>query len=194
MIKLGLLGSTRGTHLLTISKAIEQQQLNASIEMVISNKAHALILERAKAQGFRAIFLDPKGLTRSDYDKKMTELFMQRQVDLVVLVGYMRILSEEFVSEWQEKVINVHPSLLPAFGGKMNNDVHEAVLQAGLKETGCTIHYVTSELDAGPILLQKKCPILDSDTVESLKARVQDLEGRALVEVIQSLTVNHKFR
>ena len=96
-------------------------------------------------------------------------------------VGYMRILSAEFVTEWNNKVINVHPSLLPAFAGKMDLEVHQAVLD----ETGCTIHYVTPEVDEGPVLLQKKCAVLKNDTAESLKNRVQLLEGAALVEAIQ---------
>ena len=98
----------------------------------------------------------------------------------------MRILSPGFVDRWGGKIINVHPSLLPKYAGGMNNDVHESVLAAGDKETGCTIHLVTKEVDGGPILLQKSCPVFENDSVESLKERVQELEGKAFIEVINN--------
>ncbi|KTD60853.1 phosphoribosylglycinamide formyltransferase [Legionella shakespearei DSM 23087] len=184
-MRLGILGSTRGTNMLAIIDAINKKQLDASIEVVISNKADAIILERAKAHALKTEFLSPKGLSREDYDEQISTLLMNYKVDLVVLIGYMRILSADFVSHWHHKVINVHPSLLPAFAGKMDLEVHQAVLDAGVKETGCTIHYVIQEVDAGPVILQKKCPVLPDDNAESLKARVQALEGDALVEAIR---------
>ena len=102
------------------------------------------------------------------------------------MIGYMRIVSVAFVAAWSGRLLNVHPSLLPAFGGLMNRSVHEAVLAAAVTETGCTIHQVTEDVDAGPIVLQKKCPVLPGDTVEALKDRVQALEQAAFVEVLQS--------
>lgn len=191
MMRLGVLGSTRGTNLLAIIDAINCEQLPASVEVVISNKADAIILERADSHYLKTEFLNPQGLSRHDYDQQISELLLKYQVDLVVLIGYMRILSADFVTRWHHKVINVHPSLLPAFAGKMDLEVHQAVLDAGGKETGCTIHYVTQEVDAGPVILQKKCPVLSDDNAESLKARVQALEGAALVEAIQ-LVANNK--
>jgi phosphoribosylglycinamide formyltransferase-1 len=185
MIRLGVLGSTRGTNMLTLIDAVDKGKLSATIEIVISNKSDALILERAFAHGIKAEYVNPEGLNRSDFDKKLTELLIQYKVDLVVLIGYMRILSADFVARWDNKVINLHPSLLPAFAGKMDIEVHQAVIDSGIKETGCTIHYVTQEVDAGPIILQKKCPVLAEDTPEALKQRVQELEGIALVEAIQ---------
>lgn len=183
-MRLGVLGSTRGTHLLAILDAIKQKKISASIEIVISNKSNAFILERAKANGLSIQFIDPIGLTREEYDKKTSSLLHHYQVDLVLLIGYMRILSDEFVTTWQDKLINVHPSLLPAFAGKMDLEVHQAVLQSGVKETGCTVHYVTKEVDAGPIILQKKCAVIPLDTPQTLKERVQQLEGEALIQVI----------
>ena len=185
MIRLAILGSTRGTNMLTLIDAINEGKLSASIEVVISNKSNALILERATTKGLKTEFLSAEGLNRSDFDMKINDLLVQYKVDLLVLIGYMRILSADFVSLWNNKVINVHPSLLPAFAGKMDVEVHKSVLDSGIKETGCTIHYVTQEVDAGPIILQKKCPVLTEDTPESLKQRVQELEGNALVEAIQ---------
>lgn len=184
MIRLGILGSTRGTNMLALIEAIEKKRLSASIEIVISNQSSALILERAHAQGLPACFMDASGLTRAAYDEKVSALLREHAVDMVVLIGYMRILSAEFVTEWENKIINVHPSLLPAFAGKMDLDVHSAVLEAGVTETGCTVHYVTKEVDAGPAILQLTCPVLATDTPESLKTRVQELEGLALIEAI----------
>lgn len=188
MIRLGILGSTRGTNMLAIIDAINQHILPASIEIVLSNKPHALILERARAHHLDAQFINPEGLSRVEYDMKISDILQQYKVDLVVLIGYMRILSVDFVSQWDNKVINVHPSLLPAFAGKMDLEVHQAVLNEDMKETGCTIHYVTREVDEGPIILQKKCPVLANDTAETLKARVQLLEGVAMVEAIQIIS------
>ena len=184
MIRLGILGSTRGTNMLALIDAIEQKKLDATIEIVISNKAEAQILERAATHGIKNLFINHQGLNRTEFDQKITDQLVQHQVDLVVLIGYMRILSKEFVTDWHHKVINVHPSLLPAFAGKMDREVHQAVLDSGIKETGCSIHYVTEAVDEGPVILQKRCPVLVDDGVDTLKARVQQLEGLALVEAI----------
>ena len=184
MMRLGVLGSTRGTHLITLMEAIKEKKLSAAIHVVISNKQDALILERAKSYDLPSQFLDPAGLSCEIYDHKVSQTLQHYTVDLVVLIGYMRILSSEFVKHWENKIINVHPSLLPAFAGKMDLDVHRAVLQAGMKETGCTVHYVTEKVDSGPIILQRQCEVLTTDTPEILKQRVQQLESRALIEAL----------
>ncbi|MCW0217941.1 MAG: phosphoribosylglycinamide formyltransferase [Prosthecobacter sp.] len=186
-LRLGLLGSTRGTHMLTLAQAIEQQHLPATIELVLSNQADALILSRAKDRGYPAFYLDPKGLKRQDYDQRLSDKLEAFRIDLVVLVGYMRILSAAFVSQWRGRIINVHPSLLPLFAGGMDRQVHQAVLDSGARETGCTVHQVTEQLDGGPILVQKSCPVLANDSVESLRNKVQALEGLALMESIKTL-------
>ena len=187
MIRLGVLGSTRGTNMLAFIQAIQQKKLSASIEIVISNKPDALILERAQQHHLTALYVDAKGCARAEYDAKLSLHLQQHAVDLVVLIGFMRILSADFVETWKNKIINVHPSLLPAFSGMMDLDVHRAVLAAGVKQTGCTVHYVTEQVDAGGIVLQKKCAVLTEDTPESLKQRVQALEGEALIEAINSI-------
>jgi phosphoribosylglycinamide formyltransferase-1 len=184
MIRLGILGSTRGTNMQAIIDAIQQNRLSASIEIVISNKPDALILSRAAEYGLPAQYIAAQGLTREQYDQQVSALLHQYNVELVVLIGYMRILSTDFVTEWKNKIINVHPSLLPAFAGMMDLDVHRAVLAAGATETGCTVHQVTAEVDAGPIIVQKKCAVFVTDTPESLKQRVQELEGEALIAAI----------
>lgn len=188
MIRIGILGSTRGTNLDAIVDAISQKKINAEITIVASNKTHAAILTRAADQDLKTIFLDPANLSREEFDAKMTEVLRQHEVDLVVLIGFMRILSAQFIHDWQGRIINVHPSLLPLHAGKMDLDVHRAVISAGEKESGCSVHVVTEEVDAGPILVQKKCVVLAADTPEQLKERVQQLEGAALVQAIASFS------
>lgn len=189
MIKLGILGSTRGTSMLPIIEAINEKKLAASIQIVLSNKCDALILHRASEHGITSRCIESKDVNREVYDAQITNVLRENQVDLVVLIGYMRILSDKFIRDWQNRIINIHPSLLPAFAGKMDLDVHSAVLADGVNETGCTVHVVTEEVDAGPVVVQKKCRVLADDTPDSLKARVQALEGEALVEAIRKLAI-----
>lgn len=189
MIRLGILGSTRGTHLQTIIDAIVKQDLPASIELVISNKSDAGILQKARLHQLQAMYLDNINHSRESYDAQISHFLKQHHVDFIILIGYMRILSEAFVAQWQDKIINVHPSLLPAYAGMMDLAVHQAVLADKQLETGCTVHYVTKDVDAGPILLQKKCQVHPYDTAETLKAKVQELEGLALIETIKHLAL-----
>lgn len=192
MFYLGILGSTRGTSMLPIIRAIEEKQLPAQISIVLSNKADAVILENAKNHGLNTVFLNPVSLNSEHYDQQISKQMSENKVNLIVLIGYMRILSAPFVQQWQSKIINVHPSLLPAFGGGMDLNVHQAVLDAEVKETGCTVHFVTEEVDSGPILIQKKCTVLPDDTAETLKNRVQALEGQALIEAINQIIIESK--
>ena len=185
-LKIGVLGSTKGTDLAFLFRALGAGRLNATIEVVVSNKVDAGILDLAREHGVKAVSVDAKNKSREDYDGNVTSELASSNVDLVVMIGYMRIVSESFVERWEGKIINVHPSLLPDFAGGMNLSVHRAVLEAGRKETGCTVHIVTKEVDAGPILVQHRCPVYFDDTPETLKARVQALEGEALVEAIRS--------
>src|SRR6202044_3445066 len=184
-LKVGVLGSTRGTALQGILDAVTAGTLNVDLVLVASDKPSAPILDRAGKYGVPTLFLDPAGLKRDEYDGHVTDALRQAGAELVLMIGYMRIVSASFVEEWKGRLLNVHPSLLPAFGGLMNQKGHEAVLAAGVSETGCTIHQVTEEVDGGPIVLQKRCPILPGDTPELLKDRVQALEQVAFVEVLQ---------
>ena len=185
MIRLGVLGSTNGTDLLPILTAIKDGELDASVELVVSNNKKALILEKARSHNIDSFFIDHKNKKREVFDKEISQRLKEKEVDLILLIGFMRILSGGFVSEWGGKIINVHPSLLPKYAGGMNEDVHKQVLKAGDKETGCTVHLVTAQVDEGPILVQKRCPVLEGDTVGSLKEKVQKLEGEAFVEAIR---------
>lgn len=193
MMRLGVLGSTRGTNLLPIAEAIKQQTLAATLAVVVSNKADALVLHKARDLGIATFFVDDRGKSRETFDAQVSDIFSQHQVDIIVLIGYMRILSAVFVHQWQGRILNIHPSLLPHFAGLMNLQVHQAVLQAGHGETGCTVHWVTEQVDEGPILLQQHCPVFPEDSPETLKARVQGLEGEVLVRALKTLTECHSL-
>ena len=184
-LKVAVLGSTRGTALQGILDAISARTLDVDLVLVASDKETAPILERAARYYVTTQFIDPTGLKREAFDDKVSDSLRDAGAELVLLIGYMRIVSAKFVEAWRGRLLNVHPSLLPAFGGLMNQKVHEAVLAAGVEETGCTIHQVTEEVDGGPIILQKRCAVLHGDTVEILKDRVQALEQAAFVEVLQ---------
>ena len=185
MIKIGVLGSTKGTDLQAILDAINDGQLDAEVSVVVSNRESAYILERAKSRGVPTFFIPHQGKAREEFDREMTAALQNHGVELVLLIGFMRILSAEFCRDWHDRILNVHPSLLPKYAGGMDTNVHTEVIKNGDPETGCTIHFVTEEVDAGPILIQKKCTVTSDDTVESLKTKVQALEGDAFIEAIK---------
>ena len=188
MINLGILGSTNGTDLQAILDSIKNKTINASVNIVVSNQEHAFILERARKHGVNACFVSHKNKTREEFDREVTKLLEEHNVDLILLIGFMRILSQGFCHRWQDKILNVHPSLLPKYAGGMDTNVHEEVILNGDLKTGCTIHFVTENVDGGPILIQKSCAVEKSDTVETLKKKVQILEGQAFVEAINLVT------
>ena len=194
MIRLGVLGSTRGTDLKAILSAINNKKLAAEVSVVISNRENAYILTRAKNHNVPSFFLSHKNKSREDFDRDVTTILKQYNVKLVLLIGFMRILSAEFCQAWRDRVLNVHPSLLPKYAGGMDINVHEEVLKNGDHETGCTIHFVTETLDGGPVLVQKRCTVETGDTIVTLKSKVQDLEGRAFIEAIQLIQNNQDVR
>ena len=185
MIRLGVLGSTNGTDLQAILDAVSAGELDADVAVVISNRTGAYILERAEINNVPAFFISRKGKKREEFDGEITAVLKEHGVDLVLLIGFMRILSPEFCRVWQDRILNVHPSLLPKYAGGMDINVHEEVLKNKDMETGCTIHFVNELVDAGPILIQKKCNVDPDDTVDSLKTKVQTLEGEAFIEAIK---------
>ena len=185
MLRLGILGSTNGTDLKAIISAIKNKSLNAEISVVVSNKETAFLLKRAEKNDIKNTFISDRSMDREKYGDLLTQEFKKNSVNIVLLIGFMKILSKSFCNEWKNKILNVHPSLLPKYAGGINNNVHKEVLRCGDKETGCTIHYVTAEVDSGPIFVQKKCKVLPGDTIESLKRRVQVLEGKAFIEALQ---------
>jgi len=190
VIKLGVLGSTRGTDLQAIINSINKKELRAEIAVVISNKKDAYILERAKQNKIPYVFISHKGKNRKEFDEEIASVLKKSEVELILLIGFMRILSANFCQAWRDRLLNVHPSLLPKYAGGMDANIHEEVLKNGEKETGCTIHFVTEDVDGGPILIQKKCLVDDNDTVETLKTKVQELEGVAFIESIKLIQNN----
>ena len=185
MIKLGVIGSTNGTDLQAILDAISSGGLRARVSIVISNRENAYILKRAESHKVPAVFISHKGKPREAFDAEMTDVLKRYRVKLVLLIGFMRILSEKFCLEWKNRLLNIHPSLLPKYAGGIDTNVHKDVLKNGETETGCTVHFVTDEVDGGPILVQKTCNIETGETVDTLKTKVQKLEGEAFVEAIQ---------
>ena len=187
--KLAVLVSATGTNLQAIIEAIKNNKLkNTTISIVISNKKDAHALRRAEENKINNLFLNPKDFNNNiDYDKKLVEIVKSHEIDLIVLAGYLRILTPTFINAFSNKIINIHPALLPSFGGKgmYGEKVHEAVLKSKAKETGCTVHFVTNEVDLGPIISQKKVPVLEHDTIETLSKRVLQEEHKLLIEVLQ---------
>jgi len=190
--KLGILGSTKGTDLQAIINGINNNLLDASVEVVISNRSNAYILERAENHGIPHYLISHKGKTREQFDGEATAILNNYNVDLILLIGFMRILSAEFCNNWKMRILNVHPSLLPKYAGGMDTDVHEEVIKNNETETGCTIHFVTEAVDCGPILIQKVCSIDKTDTPETLKEKVQTLEGVAFIEAIKQFQNNYE--
>lgn len=180
---LGILISGRGTNLQAIVDAIRTGRLAARVAVVISNRADAQGLERAREAGIETLVCDHRQhRTRDDYDRSLVEALKGRGVTLVCLAGFMRLLGSEFLSAFPNAVLNVHPSLLPAFPGV---DAQRQALAHGVKVAGATVHLVTGELDGGPIILQAAVPVLDDDSVESLSARILVEEHRLYPEAIR---------
>ena len=181
MKRLGILLSGRGSNFEAIADSIAAGRLHAEIAVVIGNRQEARGLEVATQRGLPAVCLPSKGLDREVYDRQLVQELKSRQVDLVCLAGFMRLLSAYFVREFPQRILNIHPSLLPAFPGL---DAQYQALQHGVKIAGCTVHFVDEHLDAGPIIRQAAVPVLDDDTVESLSARILEEEHRIYSEAI----------
>lgn len=178
-----VLVSGNGSNLQAIIDACETSIHNGKVTAVFSNKATAYALERAKKAGAAAHFIDPKAYeTRDAFDADLMKWMDEYVPDLVVLAGYMRILSSDFVRHYFGRMINIHPSLLPKYPGL---NTYQRAIHAGDEEHGTSVHFVTEQLDGGPVILQAKVPIFDNDTVESLTARVQSQEYRIYPLVVQ---------
>jgi phosphoribosylglycinamide formyltransferase 1 len=168
--RLGVLISGRGSNLQSIIDAIGSGGLDATIALVVSNRANAQGLERARRAGIETIVCDHKvHASKAEYDRALVAALRQREVGLVCLAGFMRLLGPEFIAAFPDAILNIHPSLLPAFPGL---DAQRQAWEHGAKVTGATVHFVTSELDAGPIVMQAAVPVHDEDTAETLAARI----------------------
>jgi phosphoribosylglycinamide formyltransferase-1 len=190
MKRLGILVSGRGSNLLAIADAIAEKRLDAEIAIVISNRHDAPGLAAALARGIHAVSFPSKGLDRELYDRELIEALRANPVDLVCLAGYMRILSGYFIREFPMRILNIHPSLLPAFPGL---DAQHQALEHGTKVAGCTVHFVDEGVDSGPIIAQAAVPVLDEDTTESLSARILKEEHRLYSEAI-ALVLSGAYR
>lgn len=180
---LGVLASGRGSDLQSIIDAVQAGQIKAKIGVVLTDKPNVMALQRAEKAGIPAICIDRKQCSgREEFEYKLVEQLKKYGVTLVILAGFMRILSPYFVNEFKNCIMNIHPSLLPSFGGA---HAHRDVLAYGVKVSGCTVHFVDEGMDSGPIIMQKAVPVLDDDTEETLAARVLEQEHIIYPKVIE---------
>ena len=180
--KLGILLSGRGSNFEAIADSVSAGRIaNTEIAIVISNRAEAPGIESARKRGLPALVVPSKGKERQAYDAEIAAILKEKQVDLICLAGYMRLLSSWFVQQFPNRILNIHPSLLPAFPGL---DVHRQALEYGVKVSGCTVHFVDEHLDHGAIIVQKTVPVLDSDDEHALAARILQQEHIAYTEAI----------
>jgi phosphoribosylglycinamide formyltransferase-1 len=190
MRRLGILLSGRGSNFEAIAASIGEGRLDAEISVVVANRPEARGLERARKLGLDAVCIPSKGVERQEYDRQVVEVLRTHNVDLVCLAGFMRLLSGYFIREFPMRVLNIHPSLLPAFPGL---DAQHQAVEHGVKFSGCTVHFVDENLDAGPIVVQAVVPVLDVDTAEMLSARILEEEHRIYTEAIQ-LVLSGRWR
>lgn len=186
-LRVAVLASGRGSNLQAIIDGIEASQVQASIVAVISNKKDAAALERARKHGLKDLFVDPKPFagqpdSREAYDRALLAILQQHDVELVLLAGYMKIVTAVLVNAYANRMMNIHPSLLPSFPGL---DVQKKAIEWGCKLAGCTVHFVTEGVDEGPIILQAAVPILDSDSPETLAARILVQEHKLYPRAVQ---------
>jgi len=162
---------------------------NAEIAVVISDQPKAAGLAKAKARGIETLVIERRGRAREEHDAEVVEALRARQVDLVCLAGYMRVLSREFIDAFRGRILNIHPSLLPAFPGL---DAQRQALESGAKVSGCTVHFVDETLDGGPIIAQRSVPVLEDDTVESLSARILEQEHKLYPEAVARIICGNR--
>jgi phosphoribosylglycinamide formyltransferase-1 len=173
MIKIAVLVSGRGTNLQAIIDACENGYIPGKVVCVISNIENVYALERAKKHNIPNFVISHKNYrNREDFEKALIKKLEEYQPDLICLAGFMRILSSYFVNYYKYKIMNIHPALLPAFKGLYGEKVHQAVIESGVKFSGCTVHFVTEEVDSGPIIIQRIVPVEDDDTPDRLAERV----------------------
>ncbi len=188
--RIAVLLSGRGSNFEAIADNVAAGRINAEIAVVLSNRPDALGLERARQRGLPTVVLPSKGLEREAYDRQVVAALREKQVDLVCLAGFMRVLSPHLVREFRDRILNIHPGLLPAFSGL---EAQRQALEYGVKVSGCTVHFVDEFVDHGPIILQACVPVLNDDTPETLSARILSEEHRIYSEAI-NLVLNDRIR
>jgi phosphoribosylglycinamide formyltransferase-1 len=187
--RLGILISGRGSNMVALADAVSGGRVpGAEVGLVISDQPGAAGLELARARGLKTVVIERRGRSRKEHDSEIAATLREHEIDLVCLAGYMRLLSAEFVNEFRGRILNIHPSLLPAFPGL---HPHKQALDAGVASSGCTVHFVDETVDGGPVILQRPVPVLPGDTEESLAARILEQEHKlyaeAVAKVIESL-------
>ncbi|MGB6483087.1 MAG: phosphoribosylglycinamide formyltransferase [Candidatus Acidiferrales bacterium] len=181
--RIGVLLSGRGSNFEALADSVSSGRIpNAEISVVVSHREGAPGIERARARGIDARVIPSKGLDREAYDRQVVAVLHEKKIDLVCLAGYMRLLSSYFVQAFRDRILNIHPSLLPAFPGL---EAQRQALEHGVKFAGCTVHFVDENLDAGPIILQAAVPVRDDDTVDSLSARILGEEHHIYSEAVR---------
>ena len=186
-MKIGVLISGRGSNMVALVDAVKSGEIpDSEVAVVISDKRDAAGLEKAKARKVETVVIERNKRSREEHDAEIITELKKRDVELVCLAGYMRLLSPSFVQAFPDRIINIHPSLLPAYPGL---DVHERVLAAGEKVSGCTVHFVNEDLDAGPIILQCEIEVKEDDTPETLAARILEQEHRLYVEAVKKIAI-----
>jgi len=188
--RIGILISGRGSNMLALADAVDEGRIpGAEIALVVSDQANAAGLDQAKKRGLETIVIQRRGRSREEHDHQIVAALKDHGVEIVCLAGYMRLLSTYFIETYRNCILNIHPSLLPAFPGL---DPHARVLEHGVKWTGCTVHFVDETLDGGPIIAQKVVPVFDSDTEEVLAARILEQEHQLYSEAL-ALVVSGKY-
>lgn len=191
MKRIGILLSGRGSNFEALADSVAAGRIpDAEIVLVVSNREGAAGVEKARARGIETQVIPSKGLQREEHDRLVVAALQEKGVDLVCLAGYMRLLSPLFIRAFPNRILNIHPSLLPAFPGL---EAQKQALEHGVKFSGCTVHFVDENLDAGPIIAQAVVPVEDNDTVESLSARILAEEHRIYTEAVR-LVLSGKFR
>ena len=189
--RIGVLLSGRGSNFEALAESCAAGRIpGAQIALVVSNREGAPGIERARARGIAVRVIPSKGLEREVYDRQVVAALREARVDLVCLAGYMRLLSPYFVAQFPQRILNIHPSLLPAFPGL---EAQRQALEHGVKWSGCTVHFVDENLDAGPIICQRAVAVRDDDTVESLSARILEEEHRLYTEAV-ALVLDGRYR
>ena len=190
MRNLGILLSGRGSNFEAIADNIASGKLDATIAVVISNRADAPGIESARRRGLKALLIPSKGKPREEHDCEVVAALHEHQVELICLAGYMRLLSPWFIQQFPNRILNIHPSLLPAFPGL---EAQKQAFEYGVKVSGCTVHFVDADLDHGAIILQKTVPVLDTDDDHALATRILEQEHIAYTEAVR-LVLEGKYR
>jgi phosphoribosylglycinamide formyltransferase-1 len=182
MIRIGILISGRGSNMLALADAVREGRVaETEIAIVISDQANAAGLAHAQSRNIKTVVVERRGRSRDEHDRELVAVLQEHQVDFVCLAGYMRLLSPHFLSAYQNRILNIHPSLLPAFPGL---DAQKQALEHGVRFSGCTVHFVDETLDGGPIIAQRVVPVLDDDTEETLSARILEEEHKLYSEAL----------